>query len=622
MNERLDEPAEETLTYAGTGNIGGGVQHLDQSARQIVLAALRDQTGEALVDWIRGDQANRWRRQERVPIEDYLSLAPVAAADIATRADLVYSEFILRESLGESASFADFIHRFPDLEAELKRLHTADQALGFGPNEAQPQLPAEPAFIGKYQLLEKLAEGGQGVVYRALHPGLGKEVVLKWSKSTGWAGAERDRLQTEGRILAKFDHPHIARVFDVDFHEDRPYLVMESVPGRNLQQYTEQSPPTPRRAAELVASIARALDLVHRHGVLHLDIKPKNVLVDPAGVPKLIDFGLAEHRDGLAEPPTGEGGVSGTLAYIAPEQARGARAEIGPRSDVFGLGGLLYFLLTGKAPYHGLDFQGAYARAIQGNWDRELLEKTPMPTRLREICRKALATDPNQRYSSAAELAKELEAFVRRPQVIRHVALVTGLLVVLGLVTWLAWPPPAAPAGTQLELQVMRGEVLTRIGEELYSGDKLIFRVRVPAGVHASLFNLDSKGQWFLADKRERSATDAEWEINDNMLDDNPGSELFVLCMRRSGPIELDTLKKWIGDVGSLATVPRPVHLTFNERGVRQWIGQKSDEKERGIHRVKPHEDPATPIRKQLEQLQERLNDRCDLFAGICFRHK
>src|SRR5262249_39835795 len=176
----------------------------------------------------------------------------------------------------------------------------------------------------------------------------------------------REPLVAEGRLLAELDHPNLARVYDLDFHQDRAFLVMEYVRGRSLDQYAKQEPLTPPRAAGLVAQGARALALLHRRGVLHLDIKPRNIVMDEAGRPRLIDFGLARLRHAWAAERDEADQIGGTVPYMAPEQARGQSAGLGPRSDVFGLGATLYFLLVGRAPFAGGGWKAARARARAG----------------------------------------------------------------------------------------------------------------------------------------------------------------------------------------------------------------------------------------------------------------
>ena len=227
-------------------------------------------------------------------------------------------------------------------------------------------------------------------------------MVLKLGRQPVGAD-DRASLVAEGRLLADLEHINLVRIYDLDFHNDRPFLVMEYIHGRNLEDYARDEPVNPRRAAELVAKLAGALAMVHRRGIVHRDIKPRNILIDEAGEPRLIDFGMARLRHAWSDPPRHLGG---TLAYMAPEQARIEHDRIGPRSDIFGLGAVLYFLLTGEAPFVGETQDESRDRACRCDFDR-----TPsiakVPRRLRRICLKAMAAEPADRYASA-------EAFSRR----------------------------------------------------------------------------------------------------------------------------------------------------------------------------------------------------------------
>ncbi len=152
-----------------------------------------------------------------------------------------------------------------------------------------------PGAIGKYLVVDQLDEGGQGLVFRVIHPRLGRDMVLKLGRQPV-GDDEQASLVAEGRLLSDLEHINLVKIYDLDFHNDRPFLVMEYVHGRNLEDYARDEPVTPRRAAELVAKLAGALAMVHRRGIIHRDIKPRNILIDESGEPRLIDFGLARLR--------------------------------------------------------------------------------------------------------------------------------------------------------------------------------------------------------------------------------------------------------------------------------------------------------------------------------------
>jgi serine/threonine protein kinase len=203
----------------------------------------------------------------------------------------------------------------------------------------------------------------------------------------------------------------------------------------------------------LVARLARALALVHRKRVIHRDIKPRNILIDEIGEPRLIDFGLARLRSAWTDPSATTWG--GTLAYMAPEQARREHERIGPRSDIFGLGAVLYFLLTGRPPFVGETQEEIWDRARRCDFDAGALRAAGVPRRLGRICLKALAADPADRYATAGDLADALESFLRRP---RRLALQVGALLVAALAAavWSLRPRPpdtsvstTSPSATQ-----------------------------------------------------------------------------------------------------------------------------------------------------------------------------
>ncbi len=620
----------------------------DETSRLSILAQLAARRGEDLVLWIQDDQRQRWRNGSRVPIEAYLELPPLANLSQELALDLVYSEFILQQEQGLNPVAEEFLTRFPHLHQPLARLLAVDQALmqpetvdsSAQARTSQSPPPASaptPKLIGKYPVLSVLAEGGQGIVYRATHPTLGKEAVVKLSKLPIPGDFERDRLLAEGQILAQFDHPHIARVYDLDFHDGRPFLVMEQVPGVNLEQYADRSKPTPRRAAELLAQIARALDVVHQKGILHLDLKPKNLLVTERGEPKIIDFGLARSRQGFGDDVPNTGSFSGTLAYIPPEQAKGDEAALGPRSDVFGLGGVLYFLLTGRAPYHRGEFRSVLQQAREGKWNRDALDKANVPEGLRRICARAMAPEPKDRYPSALALAEDLEAFLhRRSWVVRVLAVSAILIVGVGIGWWMTHTPtprPNLPAAVPRSPGELVIEVFRRVKNAdqkfpvedvapLRTGDGLRFTGPVPADQHAALFHF-GEGQWTRVHAWEPAPLarlavypDPEAGHVKVPLEGNPGPELFVLCTRKGQPLEEAEFRALVdGILPNLQDLPPLVYFRFNEAGVKQWLTS------RAVGKPIRGEDPETAALAGLEKLRRTLQPHCDVFCGALLVH-
>jgi serine/threonine protein kinase len=263
---------------------------------------------------------------------------------------------------------------------------------------------------------------------------LNKELVIKLGRQWGEQNPEEQKaLVEEGKVLAQLDHPHLVRVYDLDFHKNRPFLVMDQVRGPTLREYMEKERLDLVRAAALVAKLALALAEVHRRGILHQDINPRHVLIDEAGEPWL-DFGLSVLRQGWAGE--GVGSQSSVLTFMSPEQARGDRERVSARSDIFALGSVLYFLLTGMAPFEGKDPFESLERLRRVEVDLSPLRAAGVPRRLEVVCRKALEAEPAARYATADQLAADLEAFVRNPRGLSRLVIwvVTALLLIAGAV--------------------------------------------------------------------------------------------------------------------------------------------------------------------------------------------
>src|SRR5262245_15052977 len=274
-----------------------------------------------------------------------------------------------------------------------------------GPGPAEP-LP-RPESIGRYRIVGELDSGGQAAVYRAVHPTLPRDLAIKIAHEP--SSIDRSLLRGDAAILCELEHPNLVRVYDLDVHEGRPFVAMEFVRGRTLQQAAEQARPSAQQAAAWVAEVARALEHVHRRGVVHQDIKPRNILLDESGRPRLIDFGMARWRHAWSDGPAGPSG--GTLAYMAPEQARCESERVGAPSDIFALGAVLYFLLTGRAPFGGSTRDDQWRRAIRCDFDRAALRAKRVPRRLERVVLKAMAAEPEGRFASAEQMAGALDGF-------------------------------------------------------------------------------------------------------------------------------------------------------------------------------------------------------------------
>jgi tetratricopeptide (TPR) repeat protein len=276
--------------------------------------------------------------------------------------------------------------------------------------EAPADAPAQPTVPG-YEVLAELGRGGMGVVYKARHLALNRVVALKMVLAGGHAGPqELARFRTEAEAVARLQHPHIVQIYEVGEQNGLPYFSLEFCPGGSLAGQLGGKPLPPARAAALVETLARAMHAAHQAGVVHRDLKPANVLLAADGTPKVTDFGLAKKLDESAGP-TVSGAIMGTPSYMAPEQAGGRRQQIGPATDVYALGAILYELLTGRSPFRAETATETLLQVLQCEPEPPRRVRPGAPRDLETIALKCLRKEPRSRYASAGELADDLRRF-------------------------------------------------------------------------------------------------------------------------------------------------------------------------------------------------------------------
>ena len=278
--------------------------------------------------------------------------------------------------------------------------------------------PKTFADFGDYELLEVIGRGGQGVVYRARQKSLNRTVALKVIGLGHWAtDAHLKRFRREAEAAASLDHSGIVPIYEVGERDGSCYFSMKLVEGGQLDEVVKREPMPIRRAVELIAKVARTVHYAHEHGILHRDIKPGNILLDQKGEPHLTDFGLARLVE-TESTVTRTMEVLGTPSYMAPEQAVGNNDAVSSATDVYGLGAVLYQLLTGHPPFAGgttyetikllLDTEPRQPRLLNPKIDRDLST----------ICLKCLEKDPKRRYSSALALAEDLERWLKHEPIL------------------------------------------------------------------------------------------------------------------------------------------------------------------------------------------------------------
>ena len=311
--------------------------------------------------------------------------------------------------------------------------------------------------LGDYELVEEVGRGGQGVVFRARQKSLNRTVALKVISLGQWAStAHLKRFRREAEAAASLDHPSIVPIYEVGEREGACYFSMKFVEGGQLDEVVKRAPMSIRQAAELIAKVARTVHYAHEHGILHRDIKPGNILLDAKGEPLLTDFGLVRLVE-AESTITRTREALGTPSYMAPEQAAGEQRKLSNATDVYGLGAVLYQLLTDHPPFAGgttyetikllLDTEPRQPRLLNPKIDRDLST----------ICLKCLEKDPQRRYPSALALAEDLERWLkhepirarrtgvftharkwvrRNPSIAAMTATLLALAVPLGVVIW------------------------------------------------------------------------------------------------------------------------------------------------------------------------------------------
>ena len=344
--------------------------------------------------------------------------------------------------------------------------------------------------LGDYELLEEIGRGSQGLVYRARQKSLNRLVALKIIGLGRWATKTHiKRFRFEAEAAASLDHPNIVPIHEIGESDGSCYFSMQLIEGRRLDEAIRHEPMSTRRAAELIIKLAYTVHYAHKRGILHRDIKPGNILIDADGEPHLTDFGLARlvERENTISGATVE--ALGTPSYMAPEQAAGDAAQFTSATDVYGLGSVLYHLLTGQPPFVSATIYETVRLALETEPRRPCLLNPKVDRDLSTICLKSIEKDPERRYASALDLAEDLERWLRyepihaRPSGVftrckkrmqrkpLATALIASLFALATVIGWNVWNSELITGSRTTGIAVLPFESLSNDREDAFFAD-------------------------------------------------------------------------------------------------------------------------------------------------------
>lgn len=364
-----------------------------------------------------------WRARRRPSIEKFLAEAPPPVRKELLR-ELLALEVAYRQRIGERPTVGDYLDRFgDDLDVWCDGGSGSVVSFTFSTTARSAKVagalePPEPAatsgwpVVPGYEILGELGRSGMGVVYKAMQLSLRRLVALKMIRDGVLAGPEqRARFRIEAEAVARFQHPNLVRIYAVSEHAGLPFFTMELAEGGSLAKKLGGASQPPMQAAELVRTLADAVQYAHEKKIVHRDLKPANVLLTADGRPLIADFGLAKRLDSDTAL-TGSEAVFGTASYMAPEQADGQARHVGPAADIYALGAILYEALTGRPPFRAATWQATVELVIHEDPVPPTVLQPAIPIDLETICLKCLEKEASRRYATARELADDLGRFL------------------------------------------------------------------------------------------------------------------------------------------------------------------------------------------------------------------
>jgi tetratricopeptide (TPR) repeat protein/tRNA A-37 threonylcarbamoyl transferase component Bud32 len=382
------------------------------------------------------DLQNRIQRDRETRVESYVTAFPQLANDDLVLLELIRTEYLFRPDR-DLIDAQSYCQRFPHLSRQIEMMFQLEFK-GSGPvldRQASPgwrcsycnadvagrddgettcKQCGHSIAIGRYELIERIGEGAFGFVYRARDPKLNREVAVKLPRSNRFLTPEEsERFLRESRNAAQLDHPGIVRIFDTGRHNGIPYIVSEFIAGQPLSNWLADRELDFRESAEVMVEISDAVAHAHQRGVIHRDLKPSNIMIstDESHLqPRVMDFGLARHSQSDITV-TIDGQTVGTPAFMSPEQARGDLAAVGPQSDVYSLGIILFQLLCGEVPFRG-NVQMLIQQVIHDDPPSPARFRNRIPRDLETICMKAINREPDGRYGGVKEFGDDLSRWL------------------------------------------------------------------------------------------------------------------------------------------------------------------------------------------------------------------
>jgi eukaryotic-like serine/threonine-protein kinase len=371
------------------------------------------------IDSLCDEFENQWREGQRPSIEDYVKRVTAELREELFQ-ELLLLEIDYCNQAGLVVTRNELSSRFPAFAAQIESVAFCSTTGAASTIRHAPHQPtgAPNSRVDRFELIDRIGAGASGEVWKAHDPRLNRTVAVKIAHTRAMDISQSRRFLREARAAAKLHHQNIVQVHEVGRDRDIRFIVTDYVEGQDLRQFLSANRPSITSAAQICAAVADAIHFAHQHGIVHRDLKPANIILDRLGYPHVTDFGLAKVTtdSGLT---THSGRIVGTPAYMSPEQARGDTGSVDEQSDVFSLGVILFELLTGRTPFVG-ELPAIISSISSNNIPSPRTLNNSVPRDLETICLKAASFQPSARYSTAGDMAEDLQRFLTgRPIVAR-----------------------------------------------------------------------------------------------------------------------------------------------------------------------------------------------------------